>query len=117
LTACRNRHRHRHGRITDLFYNLVEPGTFMYHCHAEATEHMQMGMLGNLYVRAAQNGYGGDPSTVGRLGGPSPTAPLGYVYNDGDGSTAYDVEYPIQLGGFDPDFHDASWNVQPCPLP
>ncbi len=28
----------------------------MYHCHVEATEHMQMGMLGNLYVQAAQNG-------------------------------------------------------------
>ncbi len=34
--------------------------------------------------------------------------PLGgakYAYNDGDGSTRYDVEYPIQLMGFDPNFH------------
>jgi hypothetical protein len=38
------------------------------------------------------------------------------VYNDGDGSTAYDVEYPLQLGSFDPDFHDASWTVQPLPF-
>jgi len=28
-----------------------------------------------------------------------------YAYNDGDGSTAYDVEVPIQLMGFDPTFH------------
>jgi len=28
-----------------------------------------------------------------------------YAYDDGDGSTAYDVEYPIQMHGFDPNFH------------
>jgi hypothetical protein len=38
------------------------------------------------------------------------------VYNDGDGSTGYDVEYPIQIGSFDPEFHDASLNVQPLPF-
>ena len=38
------------------YYNIVEVGTFMYHCHVEAPEHMQMGMLGNLYVRPKQNG-------------------------------------------------------------
>ena len=27
----------------------------MYHCHVEAAEHMQMGMLGNLFVRPRQN--------------------------------------------------------------
>ena len=37
------------------YYNIVEPGTFMYHCHVEAPEHMQMGMLGNLYVRPKQD--------------------------------------------------------------
>jgi FtsP/CotA-like multicopper oxidase with cupredoxin domain len=104
------------GATLTYYYNLVEPGTYMYHCHVEATEHMQMGMLGNLYVRALQSfeGYGGNPATIGRLGGNTdPSAPLGYVYNDGDGSTAYDVEYPLQLGCFDRDFHDASWTVQP----
>ncbi len=39
-----------------------------------------------------------------------------YVYNDGDGSTRYDVESALQLGGLDPDFHDASWTVQPLPF-
>ncbi len=42
------------GATLTYYYHLVGPGTFMYHCHVEATEHMQMGMLGNLYVRAAQ---------------------------------------------------------------
>jgi FtsP/CotA-like multicopper oxidase with cupredoxin domain len=91
------------GATLTYYYNLVEPGTYMYHCHVEATEHMQMGMLGNLYVKPAQNGtlFGGYTQ---------------FAYNDGDGSTGYDVEYPLQLGGFDPDFHDASWTVQPLPF-
>lgn len=100
------------GASLTYYYNLAEPGTYMYHCHVEATEHMQMGMLGNLYVMPAQNDL------------PATTFPNGfvhaagnkYVYNDGDGSTYYDVEYPIQIGSFDPDFHDASVNVQPLPF-
>jgi FtsP/CotA-like multicopper oxidase with cupredoxin domain len=112
------------GATLTYYYNLVEPGTYMYHCHVEATEHMQMGMLGNLYVRAAQSWDGYPPNSVpaGNLdecnnpGDDFPGIPCGYAYNDQDGSTAYDVEYPIQLGSFDPDFHDASWTVQPLPF-
>ncbi|MEI6218653.1 MAG: Ig-like domain-containing protein, partial [bacterium] len=37
------------------YYELVEPGTYMYHCHVEAPEHMQMGMLGMLWVQPKQN--------------------------------------------------------------
>jgi len=98
------------------YYNNIEPGTYMYHCHVEATEHMQMGMLGNLYVDPIQNqtGYGGNPATVaGKEGGPGP---YGYVYNDGDGSTAFDKEFPIQLQAFDHFFHDASRDTQPLPF-
>jgi FtsP/CotA-like multicopper oxidase with cupredoxin domain len=112
------------GATLTYYYNLVGPGTFMYHCHVEATEHMQMGMLGNLYVRAAQSWEGYAPNGVpaGNLdecnapGDQFPGIPCGYTYNDEDGTTAYDLEYPLQLGGFDPDFHDASWNVQPLPF-
>jgi FtsP/CotA-like multicopper oxidase with cupredoxin domain len=54
---------------------------------------------------------------VAQLGGNTDTtAPLGYAYNDGDGSTAYDVEYPVQIGSFDKEFHDASLAVQPLPF-
>jgi hypothetical protein len=28
-----------------------------------------------------------------------------YIYNDGDGSTRYDIDVPIQIHGFDPNFH------------
>jgi FtsP/CotA-like multicopper oxidase with cupredoxin domain len=95
------------GSSLTYYYNVVEPGTFMYHCHVEAAEHMQMGMLGNLYVRPAQNG------TAHTFDGKMYTM---FAYNDGDGSTGYDVEYAIQMGSFDPLFHDASETVQPLPF-
>jgi FtsP/CotA-like multicopper oxidase with cupredoxin domain len=97
------------GATLTYYYNLVEPGTFMYHCHVEATEHMQMGMLGNLYVKAGQNG-----TPLGTCAGGAPCTQ--FAYNDGDGSTGFDVEYALQLGSFDPEFHDASWTVQPLPF-
>jgi hypothetical protein len=82
----------------------------MYHCHVEATEHMQMGMLGNLYVTPMQDN---DVELYPKADG---TLYKGFAYNDGDGSTGYDVDYPIQLGGFDPLFHDASLTTQPLPF-
>lgn len=100
------------GASLTYFYNVVEPGTFMYHCHVEATEHMQMGMLGNLYVRPRQNRLANGTSLNGfihRTG-------YKYAYNDGDGSTFYDVDYPIQIASIDPAFHDASESVQPLPF-
>jgi FtsP/CotA-like multicopper oxidase with cupredoxin domain len=36
-----------------------------------------------------------------------------YAYNDGDASTAYDVEYPIQIHGFDPNFHFVGMTFNP----
>jgi len=101
------------GSSLSYYYKIMEPGTYMYHCHVEATEHMQMGMLGNLYVEPRQNqcGVGGNPDCpAGHVAGQK------YAYNDGDRSTRYDVEQAIQIGSFDPDFHDASESVQPLPF-
>ncbi len=99
------------------YYKTMDPGTYMYHCHVEAAEHMQMGMLGNLYVRPKQNRTGaGAGVPVARLAGGASTAPLGYTYNDGDGSTAYDVEFPIQIGSMDRNFHEQHIGVQPLPF-
>ena len=88
------------------YYSVVDPGTYMYHCHVEATEHMQMGMLGNLYVTPAQDGtsktYVGNGKTYTK-----------FAYNDGDGSTGYDRDYPIQLHAFDAQFHKDHIAVQP----
>jgi FtsP/CotA-like multicopper oxidase with cupredoxin domain len=103
------------------YYNNVEPGTYMWHCHVEATEHMQMGMLGNLNVQPLQNQTGiggtiGSPDIATKAGIEGGNGPYGYVYNDGDGSTAYDKEYPIMLSAMDGEFHDASLNTQPLPF-
>jgi FtsP/CotA-like multicopper oxidase with cupredoxin domain len=91
------------GASLTYYYKVVEPGTYMYHCHVEATEHMQMGMLGNLYVEPAQNGTA--------LGGFTR-----FAYNDGNGATGYDREFPVQIHGFDANFHDQHIAVQPLPF-
>ena len=95
------------GSSLTYFYNVVEPGTFLYHCHMEATEHMQMGMLGQLYVRPAQDGplktYNGKDYTS-------------FVYNDGDGSTGYNKSYALQLSSFDHVYHEEHLGVQPLPF-
>jgi FtsP/CotA-like multicopper oxidase with cupredoxin domain len=109
------------GASLTYYYLAKDAGTYMYHCHVEATEHMQMGMLGNLWVRPRQNklpaqslnGFAHTP-----WNGETGLLKTGntYAFNDGDGSTVYDVEFPIQIGSFDPDFHDASFEVQPLPF-
>jgi len=94
------------------YYKIVVPGTFMYHCHVEATEHMQMGMLGQLFVRPAQNKL---PDGT-NLNGFIHHTGFKYVYNDGDGSTKYDIDMPIQVGSFDSRFHDYDETYQPPPF-
>ena len=91
------------------FYRLNDPGTYMYHCHQEATEHMQMGMLGNLYVKPAQDGKSKtDPVTHKTY--------KRFAFNDGDGTTGYDVAVPLQLSSMDHIFHDLELGVQPLRL-
>jgi FtsP/CotA-like multicopper oxidase with cupredoxin domain len=96
----------RMGETLTYYYNNIEPGTYMYHCHVEASEHMQMGMLGNLYVRPAQDGT---PITYPAAGGRIYRT---FAYQDGDGSTGYDVGYPLEITAFDPKFHhnDGTYN-------
>jgi len=105
------------------FYKINDPGTYVYHCHVEATEHMQMGMVGNLYVRPRQDGSaftfpaaalaGAQADVLGPL---APRATSRFAYNDGDGSTGYDVEAALQLGSFDQGFHLLHEAVQPLPF-
>jgi len=75
------------GRDLSYFYRPHDAGTYMYHCHFEDVEHVQMGMTGMVFVRPKQNRspVAGDP--VGSK----------YAYNDGDGSTRYDREFAFML--------------------
>jgi FtsP/CotA-like multicopper oxidase with cupredoxin domain len=132
------------------YYLAPDAGTYFWHCHITPPEHLQMGMVGQLYVRPRQNRVpsgsslftalqqqNGLTSTVDLRTACNPavdilcseTMPkfnpsatqgndlLGnsqkYVYNDGDGSTTYDVEYPLQIHGFDPNFHFVGMTFNP----
>jgi len=97
------------GSSVTYFYRLNDPGTYMYHCHQEATEHMQMGMLGNLYVKPAQDGHSKtDPVTHKSY--------TKFAFNDSDGTTGYDVAVPLQLSSMDHVFHELHLGVQPLPF-
>ena len=102
----------RMGQTFTYFYNNVTAGTFIYHCHVEATEHMQMGMIGQFYVLPRQNNLSDGTS----LRGFTHRTGYKYAYNDGDGSTYYDVDVPLQISGFDRTFHELHLGVQPLPF-
>lgn len=140
------------------YYTAPDAGTYFWHCHIAPPEHLQMGMVGQLYVRPRQNrltqassataadlqsllktsnlraarpnptitdGWNGqqcsDILCTGQTPVPAGTAdnvtPIAagtrFAYNDGDGSTRYDVEYPIQMMGFDPNFHYVGMTFNP----
>jgi hypothetical protein len=138
------------------YYLAPDAGTYFWHCHITPPEHLQMGMVGQLYVRPRQNrvpdstnlyssdlkqqadlrtactGTGTSPA-AGYAYGPNglidilcsaplpigdtlATQPAGgakYAYNDGDGSTRYDIDVPIQIHGFDPNFHFVGMTFNP----
>jgi large repetitive protein len=106
------------GATLRYFYNIVEAGTYIYHCHMEATEHMEMGMLGTIYVKPKQNHLPvGTPLAKLPPGkGTTHQAGYQYAYNDGDGSTYYDVEKELQFSAFDRNFHEQHILVQPLPF-
>ena len=74
------------GKQLTYFYRPHREGTYMYHCHFEDVEHVQMGMTGIVFVRPLQDG------TLD-VGGASPK----FAYNDGDGSTGYHRHFAILL--------------------
>ena len=81
------------GKTMTYLYRPHEAGTYMYHCHFEDVEHVQMGMTGLLYVRPKMN-------ADGNL----------YVYNDP--RTQYDREYPVFLSENQPESHYRDAHIQ-----
>src|SRR6267143_820169 len=100
------------------YYLAPDAGTYFWHCHITPPEHLQMGMVGQLYVRPRQNRV---PSGTSLCTAPQPAINTGfthvpgykYAYNDGDGSTRYDLDVPIQIHGFDPNFHFVGMTFNP----
>jgi FtsP/CotA-like multicopper oxidase with cupredoxin domain len=130
------------------YYLAPDAGTYFWHCHITPPEHLQMGMVGQIYVRPRQNRVLAGTSLYAGLqeqqldertkcdsrsdilcSNPLPAVNTGavavatvstnanltsgYAYNDGDGSTYYDIEYPIQIHGFDPNFHFVGMTFNP----
>jgi len=130
------------------YYLAPDAGTYFWHCHITPPEHLQMGMVGQIYVRPRQDRVPVNGSLHAALmaqqsdlrtacnsaadilcSNPVPPSDngaqaaetivntsgvtAGYAYNDGDGSTYYDVEYPIQIHGFDPNFHFVGMTFNP----
>jgi hypothetical protein len=131
------------------YYLAPDAGTYFWHCHITPPEHLQMGMVGQLFVRPRQNRVPstttlgaalltqqGDLRTACRRPGDTATPAVTtspdqlcsnpvpavattatgggkFAYNDGDGSTYYDVEYPVQIHGFDPNFHFVGMTFNP----
>ncbi|HEX2904059.1 MAG TPA: multicopper oxidase domain-containing protein [Jatrophihabitans sp.] len=96
------------GRDFTYYYRPHDAGTYMYHCHFEDVEHVQMGMTGMVFVRPKQNQIRRGVTTVNPAfaqGKPTPwggtisaTIPPGkYAYNDYDGSTRYDREFAFMV--------------------
>lgn len=85
------------GRDFVYYYKPLNPGTYMYHCHFEPVEHIQMGMVAPLIVRPQLE------QTEGFEG-------RKFVYNDE--STEYDREYFIFLTEMDSRIHELILNMQ-----
>jgi FtsP/CotA-like multicopper oxidase with cupredoxin domain len=102
------------GRVFQYIYRPRDPGTYMFHCHVEDVEHVHMGMTGPVFVRPIQNFTGAGASVpVARLGGnAAAAAPMGYAYNCGDGSTAYDREFAMFCSEVWGDSHWADAHIQ-----
>lgn len=66
------------------FYRPRVEGTYMYHCHFEDAEHVQMGMDGVVYIKAAN----------------------GHAYDNDGGTTAFDREFTFMLNEIDTRPHD-----------
>lgn len=85
------------GRDFKYYYKPLNPGTYMYHCHFEPVEHIQMGMIGPLIVRPLIEK---DINYIGRS----------FAYNNTN--TEYQREVLIFLTEMDERPHDVVLNVQ-----
>ena len=87
------------GKQVTYFYRPHREGTYMYHCHFEDVEHVQMGMTGIVFVRPLQDGASINGFTK-------------FAYNDGDGSTGYHRHFAILLNEVWKNFHDGDRDIQ-----
>jgi FtsP/CotA-like multicopper oxidase with cupredoxin domain len=87
------------GKQLTYFYRPHREGTYMYHCHFEDVEHVQMGMTGVVFVRPLQDGTSHGGFTK-------------FAYNDGDGSTGYNRHFAMMINEYWSHFHDGDRDIQ-----
>jgi len=113
------------------YYLAPDAGTYFWHCHITPPEHLQMGMVGQLYVRPRQNRVAaGAPLYAARqqqmvICAPRASRPPHPVQQSAAGCERsrqsrcqrqlrlqrrrrldlLQAEYPLQIHGFDPNFH------------
>jgi hypothetical protein len=87
------------GKQLTYFYRPHREGTYMWHCHFEDVEHVQMGMTGIVFVRPKQDG-----TAIGGF--------TKFAYNDTDGSTGYHRHFAILLNEVWSKFHDGDRDIQ-----
>jgi FtsP/CotA-like multicopper oxidase with cupredoxin domain len=85
------------------FYRPHREGTYMYHCHFEDVEHVQMGMQGIVFVRPIQDG-----SVISYQGKQFNK----FAYNDSDGSTGYERHFAILMDEIWSNYHDGDRDIQ-----
>lgn len=88
------------GKQLTYFYRPHREGTYMYHCHFEDVEHVQMGMTSIVFVRPLQE----DGTSIGGF--------TKFAYNDGDGSTGYNRHFAILLNEIWAKQHDGDRDIQ-----
>jgi FtsP/CotA-like multicopper oxidase with cupredoxin domain len=84
------------------YFRAEHPGTYMYHCHVVASEHVQMGMYGALIIRPrAGDGVTGN-IMYNNVYGPIALSAAGATPN----SDYFDKEYTFVLSEIDPNWHN-----------
>ncbi|WP_203364225.1 multicopper oxidase domain-containing protein [Bacillus sp. REN10] len=98
------------------YFNPDHPGTYMYHCHVEASEHVQMGMYGALVIYPSVEslkmaGIKQNKKGEWLLNGkkqhqiPETATNRNFAYNDIN--TYFDSEWLMLLSDLHTDWHDA----------
>ena len=127
------------------YYLAPDAGTYFWHCHITPPEHLQMGMVGQIYVRPRQDRVPANGSLYSALQpqqldlrtacnpaadilctNPLPASNTSATHattraacrpstptTTATARPAYDVEYPIQIHGFDPNFHFVGMTFNP----
>lgn len=98
------------------YFKAEHPGTYMYHCHVEASEHVQMGMYGGFVIYPSMKslalaGITQDCEGMWHLDDkmqhqiPKTATNRNFVYNDIN--TYFDKEYVMLLSDIDTKWHES----------